>query len=461
MRKNRPKKTGSNIPPVQAGINQSALSRSTDFITETYPKANHSKNPSNSQLKSCGDSGDKLEGAQLFDGFSGGCSGEKIEQIPASKSGSLCSYIEGYELSPCEQGTYEQKKGRFEGFNAHLSNPEITTDLVKFTCKVSSSLDRLDSAKKTVQNFCGFLEKQDFQAPENLLFGLKDRFSKMCGCGDWQDFRYYTSINRITKTSYHCQEHLACPVCAIRRSARLLRSYLPKVFEYLRVNPGVNPYLLTFTVPNSADLKVSFNQLQSSFRSLMKKAYYYKYGKSRGRSLSFVEMSKVEGAIASYEMKRGSNSGLWHPHIHVLAFSPSDFDFNRLRAEWSRSVGVDVAVVNVQRVRYDRSILDLDLNGEIDEDLLFNNKQLGGSLLEVLKYPLKFTNVPFEDNLHLWRMFKGARLLQTYGKAFKAIKVNTDADDAEELKDLPYIRLLFMWNGNNYEYDSFGVSRSV
>jgi hypothetical protein len=365
-------------------------------------------------------------------------------------SGTNILIIEGYEVSSCQQKTYIN----FKDFDILGSLPPVLKSSGReLLVKTLSALPRYNSAKKRVHEFTDFLFTQDFDSLENKTFGLRDRMHRMSRCADWLEFKKFHQAGKTRVQGCYCQEHLACPVCAIRRSGRLLRSYAPKVFEYLKQHPELKPYLITFTVPNGEDLKRTFKLLQSSFRSLMRKAYEYQ----RGQKKSFCEMSRVRGAIASYEVKRGKNSGLWHPHCHALVFSDSDFCWNTLRSEWSASVGCS-AVVNVQKVEYDFECIQVDLEDCTDIDLLFKNRKLGGSLLEVLKYPLKFTGVPFVDNLELWRKFKGSRMIQTYGSQFKSVVV-PDADDCDqELKDQPYINFLMFYEFENESYDFDSVT---
>lgn len=318
--------------------------------------------------------------------------------------------------------------------------------------KTLGALPRYRAAKISTKNFVDYLRTKDFDSPENKAFSLDSRVARLDFCGEVLEFKSFHEVNKIRVHSHYCQEHLACAVCAIRRSGRLLRAYAPKIFSYMKKNPDLRPYLITFTVKNAEDLKPLFNLLRRSFRSFMRKGYEH----NRGQKKTFCEASRIKAGIASYEIKRGKGSNLWHPHIHLLAFSSSDFDFVRLRDEWSAEVG-QLSNVNVQKVDYSPDVLTVDLENATDIDILFNNARLGGAILEVLKYPLKFGDLPFDDRFYVWRFFKGARLVQTYGSDFKSVVVpENENDEDQDLKDAPFIRFMFFYEDSikNYEYDS-------
>jgi hypothetical protein len=62
-------------------------------------------------------------------------------------------------------------------------------------------------------------------------------------------------------------------------------------------------------------------------------------------------MDAVTGGVAVVEIKKGSNSGRWHVHLHVLAHS-SYLDARRLSEAWQRATG-DSFIVDVSRVKSD------------------------------------------------------------------------------------------------------------
>lgn len=71
---------------------------------------------------------------------------------------------------------------------------------------------------------------------------------------------------------------------------------------------------MTLTVKNGDDLAERFKHLHGAQRELWKR-------RQRGRGSV---LDGVVGAVWSYEVKRGDNSGQWHPHLHMIALAESN-----------------------------------------------------------------------------------------------------------------------------------------
>src|ERR1035437_3400112 len=134
---------------------------------------------------------------------------------------------------------------------------------------------------------------------------------KLLNCGDYLVFRVYPRINRVRlHAAEFCHVHHLCPFCAIRRGAKLLRLYLAR-FELLLVEfPKARGYFVTITVKDGFDLLERFGHLSSNVQRLMAR----RKADNHGQGVSASVMLGVLGGVGSYEFKRGSGSGLWHPH---------------------------------------------------------------------------------------------------------------------------------------------------
>jgi len=138
----------------------------------------------------------------------------------------------------------------------------------------------------------------------------KDLAKRINFCGEDLVFRHYYTEDQIKLThARFCMKHLLCPLCAIRRSAKLLGRYVDRFQQNVAENANLTPYMVTFTVRDGADLKERFNHLTKSLR------YYHKKRHLSGRKC---EAKKALGAAWSYEIKRGKNSKSWHPHVHAI-----------------------------------------------------------------------------------------------------------------------------------------------
>ena len=71
--------------------------------------------------------------------------------------------------------------------------------------------------------------------------------------------------------------------------------------------------------------------------------------KHRGRGSV---LDGVEGAVWSYEIKRGKGSGLWHPHLHMIALAEVAPDARLLSSEWHQITG-DSYIVDVRPISQD------------------------------------------------------------------------------------------------------------
>jgi hypothetical protein len=128
----------------------------------------------------------------------------------------------------------------------------------------------------------------------------------------------------------------------------------------------------------------------------------------------------VVGAVWSYEVKRGQNSGEWHPHLHMIALAEVEPSQERLSGSGTTSRG-DSFVVDVRPITGDPA----------------------EGFLEVFKYAVKFSDQPVADTWHAYSVLKGKRLLGSAG-CFRGVEVPEELTD-EPLDDLPYVELFYRY----------------
>jgi hypothetical protein len=247
---------------------------------------------------------------------------------------------------------------------------------------------------------------------------------KLAECGNYLVLHDYYSIGQTRLAKIHtCQKHLLCPLCAIRRSAKAVRVYLEKFLHLHHADPTLKGYLVTYTVKDGPDLVERQSHLESSLRR------YHKYRHlDRGH-----EITKAKAAIWAYEVKRGKNSGLWHPHVHAVLLCHEAPDMYKMQREWKDITG-DSIMVHVR---------PLD---ELDPVRAF---------LEVCKYPLKFSDMTDRDRLDAFRILKGKRLQGSFG-AFRGLDIDP-GDSDELLVDMPYIvRVCNYYEGQGYVSQTTG-----
>lgn len=252
---------------------------------------------------------------------------------------------------------------------------------------------------------------------------------RMSSCGNFLTFRHYFTVDevRLHKANF-CMKHLLCPLCAIRRGAKQVESYLSRFEEIRKEKPHLKPYLLTLTIKNGNDLEERFEHL---FKSVRK--YLDRRRDSLKKGRGFCEFSKIEGGVFSYEVTRPDLT--WHPHTHMIVLidpsNPVDFDLKNpkksaLSREWHDITG-------------DSFIVDLRP---------LNSDDPAEGFVEVFKYALKFSDLEPADNYHAFRVLKGKRLVSSFGD-FWGVKVPEKLTD-EPLEDLPYIELFYRYMNGLY-----------
>ena len=251
---------------------------------------------------------------------------------------------------------------------------------------------------------------------------------KLGACGHYLLFRDYFTVGKVRlHSAQFCSKHLLCPLCAIRRGAKQVKAYLDRLQIIRQQNAGLQLSLVTFTVKNSDDLGERFRHLTNSFRKMQQARRSYLRGKG-----PHVELAKIEGAVGSYEFKRGQNSGLWHPHLHMVVLHREDICRQKMSDEWQRFTG-DSFMIDVTPFHQDQDPVD--------------------GFLEVFKYALKFSDMPLDDNWQGFKTLSGKRLVFSFG-LFWGVEVPDDLSD-EGLDELPYVDMLFRFmKGSGYSRHS-------
>ena len=239
-------------------------------------------------------------------------------------------------------------------------------------------------------------------------------------CGGYLLFRHYLDHDTCRlHAARFCKFHLLCPLCAVRRGAKALEAYL-KRYEVVRgADAALRPFLVTLTVKDGPDLAERFLHLAKSFRHLAKR-------RTR-RDQQWSEWAKVKGAVWSYEVKRGSGSGQWHPHLHAIVLGHESIYVEALADEW-RGITGDSFIVDVRPIEAG---------------------DLVGGFCEVFKYAVKFSDMEPADTAHAWRTIRGRRLIDSAG-LLRGVEIPDSLLD--EALDGPFVDLLFVFLANRRRY---------
>ena len=241
---------------------------------------------------------------------------------------------------------------------------------------------------------------------------LRSLAGRVASCGDYLVFRHYFTVDKVRLHGASlCMKHLLCPLCAIRRGAKAMKAYLDR-FEVIRGSQGdLRPFLVTLTVKDGPDLAERFRHLHRSQRELWMQ-------RARGRGSV---LDQVQGAVWSYEVKRGAGSGQWHPHLHMIALAHQAPDQAQLALDW-KWITKDSHVVDVRPIDQADPV---------------------SGFLEVFKYAVKFSDQEPADTLECYLTLKGKRLIGSAG-CFRGVVVPEElTDDEADLAELPFSTLFY------------------
>lgn len=169
-----------------------------------------------------------------------------------------------------------------------------------------------------------------------------------------------------------CRERW-CPMCAGQKA-----SYTKEQTE-LWTKSLEAPRFLTLTLRNcESDLKTQIEFLQKSFSTLRQRAYWKR---------------NVTGGIWFLQVKRGKNSGLWHPHLHIL-LDGNRMEQSRLSQLWEQ-VTFGSPVIDIRRVH--------------------DVEALAKYVARYCSRPAKLADMPLADRLEVIEALVGKRLCGTFG----------------------------------------------
>lgn len=286
--------------------------------------------------------------------------------------------------------------------------------------------------KKRLERYSG-AKARSLAMSEYIKSTQHSRYSKVAyrlgECGSFLWFKNYFEKGEIRlHSASFCEKSALCPFCAIRRAGKFIKAYMSKLESLRAVYPHLKPYMLTLTVKDGESLSERVLHLRSSIKTYMQKRREYLARVNSKRNRPHVELVKALGGVYSIEIKRGKNSGLWHPHVHfvVLCDYLNEINFSKLSKEWHEITG-DSFIVDC------RSFYSTDPDEIID------------GFLEIFKYALKFSDMSLEDNFYAYEILNKQRLVGNFG-ILRGVEVEENLEDFCP-EDEPYIDLFFKYFG--------------
>ena len=269
---------------------------------------------------------------------------------------------------------------------------------------------------------------------------LEKRFLKVSDCGTFLEYRVTEQESRL-HTANFCKDRL-CPMCNWRRSLKIF-GQVSQVMDVLE-QQGYQFLFLTLTVKNcsGSDLPDTVQMLFDGWRKMYNKKSVFQ--------------KAVAGSFRSLEVTRNKETGLFHPHFHViLAVCPDYFSGRNYlsQAEWACLW---------------RSCCSLDYNPIVDiRKIKPNSKGISGAVAEVSKYAVKsadFLDGTMDEKISYVSAFlsslTGRRLCSFTGCFDKARKqlalddiedgnlVHVDGDSLRE--DVAYMIVRYFWRSGVY-----------
>lgn len=249
-------------------------------------------------------------------------------------------------------------------------------------------------------------------------------WKRITECGNWLLFNNYFTVDKIKLVSSNfCHKHLVCSLCAIRRSSKLMASYLQKYQQIRAEVPSVSAHLATLTVRNSHNLPEVLKHLLDSLRLLNRR---------RNNASTPSIMDSVVGGVYAVELTHDETTG-WHPHVHCIWLSkdPEMHDqaaTYRLRAEWEQITG-DSFMCDIRPI-----VAESGLPDDIDPH--------AGGFAEVFKYAMKPSQLGADRMIEALPNLLGRRLVGSFGWLRGVPEPENLADDLEAFDGLEYVEIL-------------------
>jgi len=206
-----------------------------------------------------------------------------------------------------------------------------------------------------------------------------------------------------------CRDRL-CPHCSARRSADLG----DQLGAYVRQMDSPRHVVLTAPAVR-VELGEQLRSLRAAFRRLRKSELWRR---------------TQRGGVYSIEITRNARTGLWHPHIHVVA----DGDYtphHSLRDQWSEAVGRQA--IWADHPHADACICHISA--------VHSASKLGSYVAKYVVKPTEIGTWPGDSIVEYAEALHGVRLVHTFG-SLHGVNVKEDPEPNEAIECGPRIAVL-------------------
>lgn len=308
--------------------------------------------------------------------------------------------------------------------------------------KFKKVLTHLSKLKNRTRNLLNYVQQlpTDEQKEYSYLLNTPDNVlnRKIYNCHTNLVFHHYPEIDKYKLVeAYHCDQHLLCPICAIRRASKKLKVYEQKtkaiLLKYEKLGIPLYIYHIVPTVKNGENLKERYNHITGVIKKILRRRRE-SFVKDKNKS-NYVQDSMFSGSIGgvySIEIKKGKNKQMWHPHGHLLLITTKILDYQAIYTEYAYLTG-DSTNIGITKVESDN---------------------LEKQFYELFKYALKFSDMDFGDNLTAYESMKGRRLVGSFGE-YRGLQAGKDLeDDLDSIYDFIALQYKFDMFKKQYKYIS-------
>ena len=229
-----------------------------------------------------------------------------------------------------------------------------------------------------------------------------------------------------------------CPACAIRRSYKQQQKFMKilKVKEDLKEKEWF--YIV---IPVRHSKSESYETVFNRLEVVRQKITQSMRNARKGKTNNF--WSQFSGGMFSTETTKTKNG--WNVHLNLIINAPKGTKlalnrFNQAKPleEWLKAKGDGSYVHNIQKI--DSS----------------SDQSMRNSLVEVLKYSLKFSSLSNSDLLEVYVRTYRKRLFGTFGN-MRGVGIEDVELEGDSVPDNEFLELIFRRVG--YEYKVEGISR--
>lgn len=306
-----------------------------------------------------------------------------------------------------------------------------------FYKEVGEKLDRYKAHKRRSLAFSDYIEsyQENLERPETVKeTNLFNHIPNLKECGSYLLYRHYyqKDENRLISANF-CKKHTLCGLCAIRRAGKGAYNLHEKAKQVMNDHKDLKAYYIVLTVKNEADLSCGMRKLEKGWRRIRTKRKDANRAKntknpteSKYASALDSQFANVVAGAYSIEITFNEDTKEWHPHMNLLLLSETDMDKWKISEEWKAYTG-------------DSFIVDCQLKDPVNDM---------GVVCEIMKYAMKFSELPFEQNIEAYLTLWNKRLKGTIGD-FYGVDLEPDPED-ETLEGEPYIEILLSYYNGEY-----------